>query len=72
VAYDDIDSIATRMVARYGETAVKILSERSRRLLKAGYLDDAELWKRVAGAAVTLLRSQNRAHPIRHEPAPPA
>jgi ribosomal protein L18E len=39
---------------------VRILNERSRRLRKAAQIDDAELWKRVADAAVTLLRSRDR------------
>ena len=56
MAYDDIESIATRMIANYGETAVKILAERSRRLRRAGQLDDAVLWSRVADAALVLLR----------------
>ena len=55
MAYDDIESIATRMVANYGDSAVKILTERSRRLRRAGQLDDAVLWSRVADAALTLL-----------------
>jgi len=56
MAYDDVESIATRMIANYGETAVNILTERSRRLRRAGQLDDAVLWSRVADAALALLR----------------
>ena len=60
MAYDDIESIATRMIASYGDDAVRILAERSRRLRKAGQIDDAELWKRVADSAVALLHSRNQ------------
>lgn len=60
MAYDDIHSIALRMITSYGDAAVQILVARSRRLRKAGQLDDAELWKHVAEAAVALLQSRNR------------
>ena len=57
---DDINVVAARMIVTYGTGAVSVLDRRSDLMRKAGKADDAAMWKRVADAAMMLLRKNSR------------